>query len=404
MKDIASITPLYKAPSDNIHSRWVSPENPTGEKEKGGLTNRGGKGNAFYVIPSGETKTIFDVKGAGIITRMWSSGTIVKKREQRRAVRIDMYWDGGATPAVSAPIGDFFGIAHGLRARFESELFSSPEGRSFLFTIPMPFRKSALITVTNESSEEVWLWYDINYLSVESIPDDAMYFHTYWNRDPKTMLGEDYTILPNIRGRGRYLGTNIGVIGGIFYNGTWFGEGEVKIYLDGDTTTPTLVGTGTEDYIGTGWGQQQFVNRYQGSLVADDKADVYAFYRYHIVDPVYFHSDCSVTIQQIGNTPAPRIKEMEDKGAELIPIWYNGTDKKPTYQGRLLDEHSHCKYTDEDFPRESTHFYRRDDVCATAYFYLDCSENGLPSLPYLDLRLKYLKERVWDRLHVEKSC
>jgi hypothetical protein len=397
MKDFSIQAPLYMAPDVNVHSRWVSSENPTGEKGMGGLTNRGGKGNAFLVIPPGEVNTIFDVKGAGIITRMWSSGSIGKSAEQRRAVRMDMYWDGASTPAVSAPIGDFFGIAHGLSAGFDSELFSSPEGRSFLFSSPMPFRKSALITVTNQSPEEVWLWYDINYLVMEDVPDDAMYFHTFWNRDLKTSLGVDYTILPVVRGRGRYLGTNIGVIGGPSYNGTWFGEGEVKIYLDGDTAFPTLAGTGTEDCIGTGWGQQRFVNRCQGSLAADDRADVYAFYRYHIADPVYFHSDCRVTIQQIGNAPASKVKEMEDKGAELIPVWFNGTDRKPTYQGRLLDEHRHRKYTDEGFPAGSVHFYRRDDVCATAYFYLDRPENSLPPLPSPELRLKYLKERVWDR-------
>lgn len=111
----------------------------------------------------------------------------------------------------------------------------------------MPFRKSGLITITNESSSEVWFWYDINYLVMKKLPVDAMYFHTFWNRDTKTTPCEDYIILREVIGHGRYLGTNIGVIGDSIYNGTWFGEGEVKVFLDGDNEYPTLVGTGTKE-------------------------------------------------------------------------------------------------------------------------------------------------------------
>jgi len=107
----------------------------------------------------------------------------------------------------------------------------------------MPFRQSAFITVTNESQTELWLWYDINYTQMDKLPKDAMYFHAYWHRDLKTKPGVDFEIMPEVYGVGRYLGTNIGVIGDSLTRGTWFGEGEVKIYLDGDTEFPTLVGT-----------------------------------------------------------------------------------------------------------------------------------------------------------------
>jgi len=389
---------LFTAPAHGTKTRWVSPENPTGEKGKGGLTNKGAKGNAFYVIAPGEAKAICDIKGAGIIERMWLSGTIGTNAEQRRAVRIDMFWDGAKKPAVSAPVGDFFGISHGMIAKYDNELFSSPEARSFNFTIPMPFRKSALITITNESTSEVWLWYDINYLEMEKLPEDAMYFHAYWSRNPKTAPGEDYMILPQVDGIGRYLGTNIGVIGDTMYKGTWFGEGEVKIYLDGDTKNPSLVGTGTEDYIGSGWGQGEYDCRYFGSLISDKDYDIYAFYRYHIVDPIYFHENCKVTIQQMGNTFIDDIRRLIDKGANLIPVWYLGTDSTLTYQGRLLTEHSFKKVNDTDFPKTGVNFYRSDDVSATAYFYLNKPENNLPELPPLEFRLKYLKEKVWDRV------
>jgi hypothetical protein len=389
---------LYKAPEATTHTRWISPENPTGEKGKGGLTNKGAKGNAFYIVQPGETKTIFDVKGAGIIEKMWMSGSIGNSKEQRRAVRLDMYWDGALKPAVSAPIGDFFGMAHGLTARYDNEFFSTPEARSFNFTIPMPFRKSGLITITNESSSEVWIWYDINYLEMKKLPKDAMYFHAYWNRSTKTTLGEDYVILPKVEGRGRFLGTNIGVIGDPLYNGTWFGEGEVKAYLDGDKEKPTLVGTGTEDYIGTGWGQGEYASRYFGSPISNEKSDIYAFYRYHVVDPIYFHDDCKITIQQIGNQKKSVVLKAKEKGAELIPVWYVGSDGKKSHHVRILDQENPIKMEDKDFPETHMNFYRRDDVCATAYFYLDKPENNLPALPPVELRLKDLKEKVWDKI------
>jgi hypothetical protein len=394
--------PLFKSATAGVQTVWVSPENPTGEKGKGALTNKGEKGNAFYIIAPGETKSILDIKGAGIINRMWLSGTIGVNPEQRRAVRIDMYWDGAKKPAVSAPIGDFFGIAHGLIARYDNELFSSPEARSFSFTIPMPYRKSAYITVTNESATELWLWYDINLSKMKTIPADALYFHAFWNRNTKTTAGEDYTILPEVKGNGRFLGTNIGVIGDSLYRSTWFGEGEVKIYLDGDKNNPSLVGTGTEDYIGSGWGQGEFALRYTGSPIASKEQDVYAFYRYHIPDPIYFHNACKVTIQQLGNTDKNGLLKMKAKGAVIMPVWMLGQEGQKTTQRRLLDEHNPPKLEDENFPVTSTHFLRSDDVCATAYFYLDKPVSNLPALPPLQLRLYNLKTAVWDKIKMKE--
>jgi hypothetical protein len=396
--DPGRITELYKAAPADVQTRWISPENPTGEPGKGGMTNKGAKGNAFYIVAPGETQTLFDVKGAGIINRMWLSGTIGINAVQRRAVRIDMFWDGAAKPAVSSPIGDFFGIGLGLSAKFDNELFSSPEARSFNFTIPMPFRTSALITITNESPEEVWIWYDINYLKMKKLPDDAMYFHAFWNRNPKTTPGDDYEIMPKVEGKGRYIGTNIGVIGDSIYRGTWFGEGEVKIYLDGDNEFPTLAGTGTEDYIGTGWGQGEYASRYFGSLVSDKDNDIYAFYRYHITDPVYFHHDCRVTIQQIGNSTKPEIIKMNEKGANITPVWFLGKKDGRTVQRMLLDETNPPGLEDEEFPVTSTNFYRSDDVSATAYFYLDKPASNLPELPGAELRMRNMKELVFQKI------
>jgi hypothetical protein len=392
---------LYKAPPQGVNTRWASPENPNGDPGKGGTINMGAKGNAFYTIAPGEKQVLLDYSGGGMITRMWMSGTIGRSAEQRRMVRIDMFWDGAEKPAVSAPIGDFFGTGLGLLTPFESDLFASPEGRSFNFTIPMPFRKSAKVVVSNESPYYVLFWYDINFITVDKHPDDLMYFHAFWSRDMNTTIGNDFEILPKVEGTGRYIGTNIGVIGNESYRNTWFGEGEVKIYLDGDKSLPTLVGTGTEDYIGSGWGQGRYYGRYFGSLVSDNQNDLYAFYRYHLDDPVFFHQECKVTIQQMGNCGVSRFQEIEASGApvQLIALLdakgnnlLAATGPKPEYLS-LLDMDSLPDITTKD----GAYFYRSDDVSATAYFYLDKPENNLPLLPDVNLRIEGMKEKVWSK-------
>lgn len=393
MKGITA--PWFQAAPAGVQTRWISPENPTGAKGQGALSNKGGKGNAFYVVAPGATQTLLDLEGPGIIQRMWSSGTIGLNPVQRRAVRLDMYWDHAEKPAVSVPFGDFFGLGLGVTARYDNALFSNPEGRSFNATVPMPFHQAARMTITNESDSEVWIWYDINVLLVPSLPKDTLYFHAYWNRDPATTPGVDYEILPGCGGQGRYLGANLGVIGNPVYQGSWFGEGEVKIYLDGDENYPTLVGTGTEDYIGTGWGQGEYCGRYFGSLLSNKEHDLYAFYRYHLPDPVFFHEHCRVTIQMIGNATKPHIRTMQDRGAEITPIWFLDHHNGKSVQRRLLDEAHPPRLSDDDFPVASTNFYRSDDVSATAYFYLDRPCSNLPELPDRALRLQALPERVF---------
>jgi hypothetical protein len=141
----------------------------------------------------------------------------------------------------------------------------------------------------------------MNCLLEQQHGDDVLYFHASWRRESPTKVGRDFEILPRVEGKGRFLGANVGVLADPKNLG-WWGEGEVKMYLDGDTEYPTLIGTGTEDYIGTGWGQKPFAGRYQGCYVSDDEAHIYSFYRYHVPDPVYFEKSARVTIQQIGGT------------------------------------------------------------------------------------------------------
>ena len=386
---------LYKAPPPGVVTRWVSPENPTGAPGAGGRSNQGAKGAAFVVVAPGERRVLYEARGAGIITRMWMSGNIPRVPELRRAVRIDMYWDGAPTAAVSAPIGDFFGVGLGELRPFENALFASPEGRSYNVFVPMPYRSAARIEVTNESAWQALIWYDVNVLEVSGHPPDVLYFHTHWRREPSTERGRDFEVLPRVQGLGRYLGTNVGVIGNEAYRGTWFGEGEVKVYLDGDGGLPTLVGTGTEDYIGSGWGQGEFAGRYFGSLVSDEATDRYAFYRYHLPDPVFFHEACRVTLQQIGNAPSRVVRALMEKGVPLTPTWALELGDRDVMrmhdtpvQHLFREDADPAALLSDDFPHSSTSFYREgDDISATAYFYLDRPENGLSPLPGVESRL-----------------
>ena len=378
---------LYKAPSNEIKTIWVSPENPTGAKGGAGITNKGAKGRAFITLKAGEKIALLDATGAGIVRRMWLSGTIPRSADQMQQVRIEMYWDGSKTPAVSAPIGDFFGLGQGKSTSYKNALFSNPEGRSFNFTIPMPFRKSAKIVLINESSSHALIWYDINYTS-EKVADDAMYFHAYYNHVAKTTLGKDFEILPNVKGKGRFIGTNITVITDTLLKNTWFGEGEVKVYLDGDNKLPSLSGTGTEDYIGSGWGQGVYQDQFQGSLISDDVNGVYCFYRYHVPDPIYFQNQCKVTIQQIGNSSVEKIRTLIDKGANIQPLFFikqegssdifNLQGKPPITYG-LLDTNFEGGINNPFFDHQNfgMNFYRSDEVSSTAYFYLDKPTNNL---------------------------
>jgi hypothetical protein len=405
MISAAGTVELFQAPKPETHTRWISPENPTGAKGAGGKANKGAKGAAFIVVAPGETAVLADIRGAGIIRRMWLSGTPPRTEEQRRLLRLQMFWDGAKKPAVDCPIGDFFGVGLGLAVPFENALFSNPEGRSFNFTIPMPYRKGAKMLLVNEAKSYALVWYDINYTE-QKVDADAMYFHAAWRRELKPEAGSDFEIMPRVTGKGRYLGMNIGVVGGDpAYRGTWFGEGEVKIYLDGDKDWPTLVGTGTEDYIGSGWGQGVYHGRYAGSLVSDEKNDVYAFYRYHLDDPVYFHKDCRVTIQQIGNSSTARVRDMISKGLDTKPLWVldthgedvlNITKQAPAIH-LLLEATNLPPFNDPKHPQGSTHYWRQDDVSATVYFYLDKPENNLPPLASGEIRMQNMRERVWNR-------
>ena len=395
--DVNQIKTFYKAAPKNVETRWVSAENPKGLKGKAAMSNKGAKGDAYTLIAPNSTKVIFDQKGSGIITKIWSANSLVSVKKHRRNVLINMYWDDSKKPAVSVPFSDFFGLGLGLMRPFESVFFSSPEGRSHNCFIPMPYKKAAKIEIVNESDAIIMFYYQIDFLKNVNLGKEDLYFHAYWHRDIKTTQGVDFEILPKVKGRGRYLGTNIGVIGDSIYKGTWFGEGEVKVYLDGDNQYPTLAGTGTEDYIGTGWGQGEYQNKVQGSIVSDKEHDIYAFYRYHTTDPVYFHKDCRVTLQQIGNSQRNNLRRIRKKGGKFKVLWSYVQKDGLNASKRYLDMENPPQLEDEDFPNEvSTNFYRSDDVSATAYFYLNKPTNDLPTIQPQKERTKEMQKKVYQ--------
>ena len=369
--------PLYRF-QPGTETRWASPENPTGAKGAGARENRSAKGHAFETIPVGRSLVLAEIKGAGTIDRMWM--TIEDRSpDALRGLRLDIYWDGAATPAVSVPLGDFF--LHGASeiTAMETALFASPEGRSFVSYVPMPFRKGARIVVTNESAKQVNLiFYDVNYGALRRQPNDALYFHAWWSRDRATKLGRDFRILPRIEGRGRFLGASVTVLTNPVYEKTWWGEGEVKIALDGDRSdNPTLVGTGTEDYIGTAWGQGAYINRFQGAPIATwDGEGRWTFYRFHIPDPIFFQRDIEVALQQMGGARKNIVLGLQKKGAPLIPVTID-PGSRTNFQQLLT---SGKPLSDPSLPDGHTNYYRSDDVAAVAYFYLDRPENGLPPI------------------------
>jgi hypothetical protein len=367
-------------------TRWSSPENPNGQKGKGAMENFGAKGHASYPLEAGGSLDLLNIREQGVINRIWI--TVSDRSPQLlRSLKLEMFWDNEEKPAVSAPLGDFFGVGLGQMARFHNALFSDPEGRSFNCYIPMPFRKGARITLTNESGQRVsHVFFDIDYQLTRQWQPTDLYFHAYWHRDTATTPGRDFELLPPVEGKGRFLGVNVGINANPLYKDLWWGEGEVKMHLDGDKDYPTLAGTGTEDYIGTAWGQGLFFTDYTGCLIADGKNLQWAYYRYHIPDPVFFKSACRVTIQQLGGGPSAQVWELQKQKIILLPTTIDDGQK---YQGLYRKEHPAQL---ENTPPTAgwTNFYRSDDVSATAYFYLNSPSDPLPVLQPVAIRTFHL--------------
>jgi Protein of unknown function (DUF2961) len=343
---------LFEIPK-GVETRWFSFENPTGAAGAGGKTQEGRKGAASRTVRAGETVTLADVAGPGVVRRIWL--TVPGQVETLRGFVVRGYWDDQDWPSVEAPLQDFFGLPFARQVPFQSAFFSNPEGRSFICVVPMPFRKHARLTVTNDSPKEASLYYDVDVTIGDTLPVDLAYFHARYRRENPTVAKHDFEILPHVEGRGRYLGANVGVRTTTHRRPLWFGEGELKVYVDGDREWPTLVGTGTEDLVGSAWGLGRFDHLYQGAPLTDEKDGVWGFYRYHVPDPIYFQKAVRVTLQQIaGGTVSDHRKLPVADRPELVR------------NHQRFDPSAYAKPEDE---RTWENFETPQDVCATAYWY-----------------------------------
>jgi len=257
-----------------------------------------GNGDARPFAP-GETKTIAELKGPGRITHIWFTIAGNERGYPRSAV-IRMYWDGQKEPAVEAPLGDFFAAGHGMSVNVNSKLVATSSfGRAYNCYWPMPFRKSAKVTITNESKTHSFGMYWYVDWEKRSVPKDVPYFHAQYRQKNPPKQGQDY-LIADIEGRGHYVGTVLSVR--MSHHG-WFGEGDDRFYVDGDTV-PTIHGTGTEDYFNDAWAFRKFNRPNYGVSIWEgmNAGGRITAYRWHVTDPVFFEKSLKVAIEHKGNT------------------------------------------------------------------------------------------------------
>ena len=322
----------------NAKSRSISPENFTGEKGKGAMAvegpaagcakglGQGWKISPFVVIKAGETFTMADIDGMGAIQQIWMTPT-----GNWRFSILRIYWDGQEKPSVECPVGDFFASGWGKFSQLSSLAVCVNPGSAFNCYWEMPFRKNCRITLTNIAEEDMTLYYQINYTLTE-VPEDCAYFHASFRRVNPVPYKEVYTILDQVSGQGHYVGTYLAW--GTNNNG-WWGEGEIKFYLDGDSEFPTICGTGTEDYFCGSYNfenrdtrqYQEFSTPYSGLHQVLRPDGVYqsqtrfGMYRWHITDPIRFEKNIKVTIQALGWRSGGRYLPLQED-ISSVAFWY----------------------------------------------------------------------------------
>jgi hypothetical protein len=286
-----------------VATRSISFENPTGARGAGGAAAGGRKGAPYRVLGAGERVVLADIEGPGTIRHVWMTFPPAEP-EVMRAEVIEVFYDGAPEPSVSVPAVDFFGVPWGRPVHLTTALSAINEGRGFNSYLPMPFRRSVRVELVNAADRAVYLYFQIDYTLEPDLPAAAGYLHAAFRRENPTRLRRDFVIADGLRGPGRFVGCVVGVR--VLDRGQWYGEGEVKVYLDGDTDLPTICGTGLEDYVGSAWGMGVHQTLYAGAPleVRDPEGgpnpDFVGFYRWHVPDPIMFARDLRVTIQQIG--------------------------------------------------------------------------------------------------------
>ncbi len=342
---------LYRLSDAKTHS--ISPENLTGERGKAGMADpadkdkpntanatsaardlgQGWKVNPYIRIKPGETFTLADIEGPGAIQHIWMTPA-----GKWRFSILRIYWDGETEPSVEVPVGDFFGMGWGTYAKLTSMAVCVNPGSAFNCYWAMPFRKKCRITMENiGDADQMTLYYQIDY-TLTDVPSDAAYFHAQFRRQNPDATS-DYTIVDGIKGKGQYVGIYLAV--GVKNNG-WWGEGEIKFFLDGDTKFPTICGTGTEDYFCGSYdfdtssknaagveedNYTEFCTPYSGLhqvIKGDGHYNVmqrFGLYRWHIMDPIRFDKDLKVTIQDLGWHQGGRYLAQKSDMASVC-YWY----------------------------------------------------------------------------------
>ncbi len=320
-------------------SRSISPENFTGEKGKGGMATTGtgencarDLGQGWKVSPSikiaaGETREIADIDGPGAIQHIWCTPT-----GHWRFCILRIYWDGQDKPSVECPLGDFFACGWQKYAQVSSLAVCVNPGRGFNCYWEMPFRKNCRVTIENIAEEDMTLYYQIDY-TLTDVPEDAAYFHAQFRRTNPLPYKDVYTIVDGIKGKGHFVGT---YMAWQVNNTGWWGEGEIKFFMDGDDEFPTICGTGTEDYFCGAYnfdvgrdegGYREFTTPYAGmpQVIRPDglyqSQTRFGLYRWHVSDPVRFEEDIKVTIQALGWRSGRRYLPQQDDIAS-VAYWY----------------------------------------------------------------------------------
>jgi hypothetical protein len=326
-------------------TRLITAENVYGEKGRGGMAElsttpqpevekigqhwdgpnpcarelgRTWKVRPCITLPPQSVTTIMDVAGPGYVQHIWI--TLADARYRDQIIRV--YWDGETMPSVEAPIGDLFCCGFNKRVNINALPINVNPSGGFNSYFPMPFRKHARITVENRHDKPLGgFFYAITYAET-SVPDDAAYFHAQFRRTNPLPYGTDYTILDGVTGRGHFVGTYMGWQQN---NHGWWGEGEIKFFLDGDTEFPTLCGTGTEDYFGGAWGfDANYSAPFLGYPIGDQPCKPgsrHGLYRFHIMDPIRFEHELKVTMQAIGWRSEGRYLPLQDD-ISSVAYWY----------------------------------------------------------------------------------
>jgi len=251
------------------------------------------------IFDPGQTRVLAELEGPGRITHIWFTSTGTERGYPRSAV-IRMYWDGSEEPAVEVPLGDFFAVGHGMQADVNSSMVANSSfGRANNCYWPMPFRKSARVTLTNESETDLMGLYWYVDWEKRAVPEDVPYFHAQYRQENPPKQGEDY-LIADIKGKGHFVGTVLSVRAS---QPGWFGEGDDRFYVDGDTI-PTIHGTGTEDYFNDAWAFR-VVNRPNYGVSIWEGMNTggrICAYRWHVTDPVFFETSLKFAIEHKGNT------------------------------------------------------------------------------------------------------